>query len=107
MKNLSPTGTVEWSKDFGNYGGGKNQFSGLTAGNPALIYNECWGIAPRKTNSVQDGYVIACGTGIEGCGGPNVQWEAECKQDKRTTWRSLTIATDLKGEKVWHRMDSY
>ena len=31
-------------------------------GNPDLIYNECWGVT-----SVSDGFLVACGTGIEQC----------------------------------------
>jgi hypothetical protein len=31
----------------------------------------------------------------------------ECKGDERVTWRSLTVATDLNGERVWSRMDSF
>lgn len=67
MKKLSATGTVEWSQNYGNYGGGVNQFNELEAGDWTLIYNECWGVAPSYSNSVQNGYVLSCGTGIEGC----------------------------------------
>ena len=107
MKKLSATGTVEWTQDYGNYGGGVNQFNGLTPGDWALVYNECWGVAPTYTNSVQDGYAMACGTGIEGCDLYKGDLLTTCKADPRTTWRSLTIATDLKGERVYHRMDSF
>jgi len=31
----------------------------------------------------------------------------ECETDPRGTWRNLNIATDLNGERVWSRMDSY
>lgn len=107
MKKLSATGTVEWSQDYGNYGGGVNQFDGLSPGDWALVYNECWGVAPTYTNKVQDGYAMACGTGIEGCDLYKGDLLTTCKADPRTTWRSLTIATDLKGERVYHRMDSF
>ena len=31
----------------------------------------------------------------------------ECLGDPRNTWRALTVATDLEGERVYSRMDSY
>ena len=94
-----------WGKQYGNPAGGENEFSGLDAGNPALIYDECWGIQPTD----QGGAVIACGTGIEGCD----EYESgsaiakECQEDPRTKWRSLLIEVDETGEQLWSRTDSY
>ena len=31
----------------------------------------------------------------------------KCNFDPRRTWRALTIATDLNGDRVWSRMDSF
>lgn len=31
----------------------------------------------------------------------------KCYNDPRKQWRALTIATDLNGDRVWSRMDSY
>ena len=110
MKKLDTSGKEQWSKDYGNYGGGKNQFDKLPAGDWALIYNECWGVAPRydTDGTTQNGFVLACGTGIEGCTTNfNDALLSKCKKDPRTTWRSLAVATDLKGERVYSRMDSY
>ena len=58
-----------WKKTLGNYPGGVNQHSGLGKGNPELIFNECWGLAATKDELTDKntGYVVACGTGIEGC----------------------------------------
>lgn len=86
-----------------------NQFTDSGEGDWALIYNECWGIQPNyDTSGNQIGYALACGTGIEGCllTMPPLLY-AECLADPRTTWRALTVATDLNGERVWSRMDSF
>ena len=90
-----------------------SQFSEIEEGNWGLIYNECWGVAPKYADdgTTHDGYVMSCGTGIEGCAawGWNLGlfiW-LECQGDPRGTWRALTVATDLEGERVYSRMDSY
>ena len=54
---------------------------------------------------------MACGTGIETCSkiklGFHLSTIAECRWDPRNTWRSLTIAIDLEGNRVFSRMDSF
>lgn len=58
---------------------------------------------------------MACGTGIENCaneqaasgGGFDAATQTECNGDPRVNWRALTIATDLNGNRVWSRQDSY
>jgi len=53
---------------------------------------------------------MSCGIGIEGCGYwrlYSLELWAECKMDPRKTWRSLTIGTDLDGNRVYSRMDNY
>ena len=68
---LDLNGEVVWAKDFGNYAGGVNQFDGLKQGNWALVFTECWGIAPiyAEDGTTHDGYVMACGTGTDSYGG--------------------------------------
>lgn len=102
-------GSMEWTQDYGNYPGGVNQYSGLEQATEGLVFNECWGIAE---NSEGDGMVMTCGTGVEEC--DMFFWNnflsgmwAECKKDPRKIWRALTIATDLDGERVWSRQDSF
>lgn len=112
MMKLDSGGTLEWTQDYGNYPGGVNQFNGIAQGNWALIYNECWGVAKKYASdgTTHDGYVMACGTGIEGCSAfaGNTPWTyLECEADPRVVWRSLAVATDLKGERVYSRMDSF
>jgi hypothetical protein len=51
MTKLDTTGAVQWSKNYGNYPDGVNQFTDSGAGDWALIYNECWGIAPTYDTS--------------------------------------------------------
>jgi len=110
MMKLNDAGAVQWTKDYGNYPGGKNQFTGLKEGDQVLIYNECFGVAPRYEGSstTQIGYHISCGTGIEGCGWGLDLWTFfKCQFEPRLTWRALTIATDLNGDRVWSRMDNF
>jgi len=114
LTKLSSTGSIEWSKEYGNYRGGVNQFTGLEAGDNALIYNECWGLAKTYATdgTTHTGYAMACGTGVEGC---KLSWAlvmrlglwTECRNDKRIDWRALTIATDLNGDRLWHRQDNF
>ena len=84
-------------------------------GTPELIFNECWGIA-----SLNDGYVLGCGTGIEGCNGfaSGSKLRRDCnsgKGDKRPgayqrkagVWQSMVVRTDFEGELQWKRVDSF
>jgi hypothetical protein len=75
-----------------------------------LIYNECWGVSPRYegSSSTASGYNLACGTGVEGC--PfvfDLFTYIKCQFEPRKTWRALTVATDLNGDRVWSRMDNF
>jgi hypothetical protein len=100
------TGAQTFSVDYGNYGGGVGSYDGLTAADGDWIYNECWGIAKTYATdgTTHDGYILACGTGIE-CenGSANV---SQCTTDYRKNWRALLVATDLSGNRVWSRMDN-
>lgn len=105
VTRLDLQGNVQWSRVVGNPMGGTGEFEGLGAGNPKLIYDECWGIQ----STASGGVVLACGTGIEGCGGTPLgsALRRECTADPRTKWRALTIELDEAGQEVWHRTDSF
>ena len=75
------------------------EFEGLDAGDPALIFDECWGIQSTDNGSV----ILGCGTGIEGCS----LLDTSCRSDPRTKWRSLLMEIDAEGEELWYRTDSY
>ena len=96
-------GEIRSTTFHGDPAGGVRDFEGLDAGNPSLIYDECWGIQPTNKGTV----VIACGTGIEDCSLGNAGLGVECRNDPRTTWRSLLMEIDGSGEQVWYRTDSF
>ena len=101
-------GKKVWWKHYGNHPGGKYQFTGLGVGDDALIIDECWGImSTRDSTGKINGHAISCGTGIENCGEdvPSDKM-AKCLADPRKAWRSLVLATDMDGERVWSRMDN-
>ena len=105
VTHLDAEGTIQWATLVGNPAGGTGEFEGLGAGNPKLIYDECWGIQ----STASGGVVLACGTGIEGCGHTAVgsALRRECNADPRKKWRALTIELDADGNEVWHRTDSF
>lgn len=71
----------QWTKSYGNYPDGVNQFAETGKGTWDLIYNECWGIASKYTSSgTVDGYVFACGTGIEGCKEEGINYTDDLKK---------------------------
>lgn len=74
-----------------------------------MVKNECWGIQTHYTNSVADGVVFACGTGIEECTDETLTdaQKSACGSDARKTWRSMVYKADLTGTSVWRRLDSY
>jgi len=108
MKVDASDGSMVYAENYGDYPGGVGKYAGLEAPKPGLVYHECWGIAE---NSNQDGFTIACGTGVEDCG--SLFWGFKwglwfgCDSDPRKAWRALTLGTDLEGERVWSRMDSF
>ena len=103
VTKISPDGDILWGKSYGNPEGGSGQFSDLGSGNPALIFDECWGVQATENG----GAIIACGTGIEGCDEVEGELYNECTSDPRTMWRSLLIEIDSNGEELWSRTDSY
>ena len=105
------TGTHLWTKEYSSCGapGPIN-----SACNRLLILNECWGV----TQLSDGGFALACGTGIEGCGGLTGQDLTDCGAgdgDKRAgaykrgagVWQSMVVRTDADGEQQWLRVDSY
>ena len=102
---LNLKGDVCHHKTVGNPLGGIGQFSGLDAGNPKLIFDECWGIHA----TTDGGVVVACGTGIEGCDAWRLgsAIRKQCDRDLRITWRSLIVKLNADGDRIWHRVDSF
>eukprot|EP00948_MAST-09A_sp_MAST-9A-sp1_P001117 g1117.t1 len=94
-------GVREWTKAYSS------------GGNPKLIKNECWGLL-----ALSDGFVAACGTGIENCNNLSGQDKTDCDNgdgDKRAgaykrsagVWQALTIRTDSSGKLLWQRVDQF
>ena len=103
VTKISPEGDILWGKNYGNPEGGSGLFADLDSGNPALIFDECWGVQATENG----GSMLACGTGIEGCDEVEGALYNECTSDPRTMWRSLLIEIDSNGEELWSRTDSY
>ena len=105
ITKVSPTGTVVWESLVGNPVGGTGPFAGLGAGNPQLIFDECWGVQ----GTIDGGAIVGCGTGIEGCDefSSGSALGAECRNDPRTMWRGLVVKVDKNGQEVWSRVDSF
>ena len=105
ITKVSPSGTVVWESLVGNPVGGTGPFAGLGAGNPQLIFDECWGVQ----GTIDGGAIVGCGTGIEGCDeyASNSAIGSECRNDPRTMWRGLVVKLDKNGQEVWSRVDSF
>ena len=105
ITKVSPSGTVVWESLVGNPVGGTGPFAGLGAGNPQLIFDECWGVQ----GTIDGGAIVGCGTGIEGCDeyASNSAIGSECRNDPRTMWRGLVVKLDKSGQEVWSRVDSF
>lgn len=82
-------------------------------GIPELIYNECWGVVAQD-----DGFVVACGTGIENCGHKSAANMEACKAGKGDpstpnmsfppgVWQSMSAKVDLSGNLLWRRVDAF
>ena len=103
LTKVNGDGSRAWSRSYS------------AGGTPGLIKNECWAVQP-----LVDGYVIGCGTGIEGCdeGGLSRAMKADClagRGDPRPgahlrkpgVWQSLVVRTDLGGNLIWQRVDQH
>ena len=103
VTKVSLDGDIVWGKTYGNPEGGTGAFANLGTGNPALIFDECWGVQETENG----GAILACGTGIEGCDEVEGDLYNECIADPRTMWRSLLIEIDSSGAELWSRTDSF
>ena len=105
VTRLTIDGDVAWGATVGNPVGGKGEFAGLGAGNPSLIFDECWGVQTTDNG----GAIMACGTGIEGCDEyeAGTALKSECQSDPRTKWRAMLVEVDQNGNEVWSRTDSF
>ena len=103
VTKIAPNGDVLWHQTVGNPVGGVGSFSGLGAGNPKLIFDECWGVQ----GTGDGGILLGCGTGIEGCGGLSGSLKEECTSDPRQIWRGLVVRLDGQGNILWQRADSF
>jgi len=96
-------GSSAWTKEF------------TVGGNPNLIYEECWGVI-----ALPDGFIASCGAGIEGgrCSEVSGQEKIDCNAGrgdlrdgaylrKQNNWQSFVLKTDLNGNLLWQRVDSY
>ncbi|UPR04768.1 hypothetical protein HOP50_18g81130 [Chloropicon primus] len=98
-------GILSWSKFYG------------AGGNPYLIYNECWSVARVGT----DGYILGCGTGIEGCEDTAAKEKGfydDCVKGKGDTrdgainrppgvWQSYLNVVSEDGNLLYSRVDQY
>ena len=83
-------------------------------GDKNLIYNECWGVSPGS-----NGFVVACGTGIEECetkadGAEKVACIAGTGDPNEPKlhilpgqWLSMVAKLDFAGTLQWQRADQY
>ena len=78
-----------------------------------LVFNECWGVV-----SLDDGFAVACGAGIETCDGVGASLVDACaagRGDERAgaklfpaeQWASLAVKIDLNGTLLWQRVDQH
>ncbi|CAM9944644.1 unnamed protein product, partial [Heterosigma akashiwo] len=91
---LNDRGDHEWSRSY------------TAGGKPQIIYNECWGL-----QSLPDGYVLACGTGIEYCKPRGAVLAGDARRGavprRAGVWQSLVVRTDADGALLWQRVDQY
>lgn len=101
---MDSSGRVLWQSAFGNPGVSADEVPGGGLAPDGFIFDECWGI-------VQSGaqLVLACGTGIEGCGAIEASAGDTrlCRSDPRRSWRSYLVGVDGAGEVAWSRADSF
>ena len=83
-------------------------------GDTNLIYNECWGVSPGS-----NGFVVACGTGIEECGTKTdgaekvacIAGTGDPNEPKLHIlpgqWLSMVAKIDFAGTLQWQRADQY
>lgn len=117
MEKIDFQGNKVWGKSYHTPPGGLNMHGVGTRWNSptmdGVLFTECWGIAPRYEDDLTTlaGYVMSCGLGIEGVygavGSPLYkEGTAYTNAMGTASWRALTLATDLEGNRVWSRIDS-
>ncbi len=101
---MDTQGAVMWTATFGNPGLDASEVPDGGLAPDKLIFDECWGVAQRGAS-----LVVACGTGIEGCGAveATASEQQACEGDPRRSWRSYLVAVDGAGEVLWSRADSF
>lgn len=103
VTKISKTGSVVWSKVFGNPKNGDNIFFKEVLVDDGLIFDECWSITSVKNSGV----IAACGTGIEECGELKGKIKIDCDNDPRNIWRSYIVKISFDGEIEWERAGSF
>ena len=106
LTKVSLTGGWLWSRSY-------SAIDYAIKGHSKAIKNECWGV-----ESVVDGYILGCGTGIENCPEDGSAFDIACSNgtvDSREgafsrvagVWQSLIIKADLSGVLDWQRVDQF
>merc|ERR1712062_597008 len=112
MSRLSPNFDLVWNTPYNNFPGGTAEYAGLSKSSEIVILTECFGLTSTiDSNGNTNGFVAACGQGIEGCQeyfGNTLTTATlnQCKNDPRRTWRGTGIKVDLDGNLKWYSMNN-
>jgi hypothetical protein len=103
-KQVSADGVVIWTTTFGNPGVDPDDAPDGDLAPDKFIFDECWGVAVTD-----DGVVVACGSGIEGCNAveATASERRQCRTDPRRSWRSHLVSLSFDGEMLWSRTESF
>jgi hypothetical protein len=103
-KLVSLDGEVLWTTSFGNPGIEPDEVPAAGLAPDKFIFDECWGVV-----STDDGVVVACGTGIEGCDAveATAAEQEKCQTDPRRAWRSHLVGLSAEGNVLWSRTDAF
>lgn len=103
ITKISSDGKKIWNKSYGNTKEVNHDFFEESLVENNLIFDECWSI----TSILNEGIVMACGTGIEECESVPENTQAQCEEDPRTTWRSYLVKIDSSGDIIWEKTGSF
>lgn len=103
ITKISSDGKKIWNKSYGNTKEVNHDFFEESLVENNLIFDECWSI----TSILNEGIVMACGTGIEECESVPENTQAKCEEDPRTTWRSYLVKIDSSGDIIWEKTGSF
>jgi hypothetical protein len=103
VTKISSDGKEIWNKSYGNPKEINHDFFNESLVEDNLIFDECWSII----NILNDGIVMACGTGIEECEDLPENVQIKCEEDPRTTWRSYLVKIDSSGDIIWEKTGSF